>query len=398
MTNAPSVDNSSDSIDDSKGLALWKVEDTVSEDTNGKGIELFKANEKGMALFSTNETTIDPPIVSTPEIISIEVDASDELIHFPPAGDISFVDLQKPVMEPPLKVTAPPIGAFVPARIEAVENVEVPVVLPVAPPAAKAPERAVLTKSVEPQQSSTESFRALPESGTPIGDEEEGVGVRVMKIKPLWLIASGTLFVSIIVFGSSLNPFRHSEQIAASATRVNDTKPAIIAAKPGLPNVVKASSASVNELAPKKEANAQEASAQIIDAPKNTNNPSPIKPIENKAEPVAVAANAAPVAAAPAQQTKASVPTAPPPPSTNKKGGFTAQIGSYNEASQANERYATLRGAGFDAHVVKADIPKRGTWYRVQCGNFNNRKEAEQYGAQMKAKGVVKDVIVTEAQ
>ncbi len=96
---------------------------------------------------------------------------------------------------------------------------------------------------------------------------------------------------------------------------------------------------------------------------------------------------AAPTPAAPVNSIKAST-----------GGNVTIQVGSYNESRQAEERVAGLKFAGFEARVVAVDLPKRGMWYRVQSGRFNNRDEAERYGKQLREKGVVSSFITTDVQ
>jgi cell division septation protein DedD len=92
-------------------------------------------------------------------------------------------------------------------------------------------------------------------------------------------------------------------------------------------------------------------------------------------------------------------PTAPPAatslPPASGKGNLTVQIGSFNDQAQANDRAARLKSAGADAHVVRADISGKGTWYRVQVGRFASREEATSYGNQLKAKNLAQDFIVT---
>ena len=72
------------------------------------------------------------------------------------------------------------------------------------------------------------------------------------------------------------------------------------------------------------------------------------------------------------------------------EGGITLQVASFNDETQANERAASLKSSGLEARVVKAGIPGKGTWYRVQIGRFATSEEALRYGQQLKAKGVVK--------
>lgn len=77
-------------------------------------------------------------------------------------------------------------------------------------------------------------------------------------------------------------------------------------------------------------------------------------------------------------------------------GRFTIQVGSYNLAPEADDRAASLRGAGFDARVSSAVLPGKGTWYRVHSGRFASREEALRYERQLKGSGAVASTFVTE--
>jgi len=83
------------------------------------------------------------------------------------------------------------------------------------------------------------------------------------------------------------------------------------------------------------------------------------------------------------------------PMSVPTSGNLTIQVASFNDQSQANDRAARLKSAGVDARVVRAEIPGKGTWYRVQIGGFNSRDEASRFGNQLRSKGVVQEFIVT---
>ncbi len=87
--------------------------------------------------------------------------------------------------------------------------------------------------------------------------------------------------------------------------------------------------------------------------------------------------------------------TTPPAVAPDNRGNLKVQIGSINDQAQADERAARLISAGFDARVVRADIPGKGTWYRVQVGGFASREEATNYGNQLKAKNLAQNFIVT---
>ena len=84
-----------------------------------------------------------------------------------------------------------------------------------------------------------------------------------------------------------------------------------------------------------------------------------------------------------------------PPAIMAAEGQFTIQVGSHNNVGQANEQAEKLRAAGFEPRIVSVDIPKRGRWYRVQSGSFQNRAEANRYGSQILAKGAAGTFVVS---
>ncbi len=109
----------------------------------------------------------------------------------------------------------------------------------------------------------------------------------------------------------------------------------------------------------------------------------------------------------PAKQETPPPAAAPPPPppvvpgaplAEEGVGNYTVQVGSYNNAAQAEERAGQLGSSGIQTRVVRAEIPKRGTWYRVQAGRFASQEEAARFGAQLKGKGAADDFIITQVQ
>ncbi len=100
------------------------------------------------------------------------------------------------------------------------------------------------------------------------------------------------------------------------------------------------------------------------------------------------------------------VPPAPPvtkPPAvatapastTPNKGNITIQAGSYSDQGQATGRVSALKAASVDARVVTANIPGKGTWYRVQIGRFPSREAAASYANGLRGKGALPDFLVT---
>jgi cell division septation protein DedD len=77
-------------------------------------------------------------------------------------------------------------------------------------------------------------------------------------------------------------------------------------------------------------------------------------------------------------------------------GPLTIQVGSHNQRGLADGQAEKLRAAGYDPRVVSVEIPKRGTWHRVQIGSFSDRREAQQFGAQLVSKGVVGSFVIAD--
>jgi len=57
---------------------------------------------------------------------------------------------------------------------------------------------------------------------------------------------------------------------------------------------------------------------------------------------------------------------------------FTLQIAATKNAKDANQLVAELKEKGYAAYILKAEIPEKGTWYRVRIGEFEHVKKAQQ--------------------
>lgn len=60
-------------------------------------------------------------------------------------------------------------------------------------------------------------------------------------------------------------------------------------------------------------------------------------------------------------------------------GEFTLQIRAFRDAEDATLFGEELNNNGYDAYVVKSEIPDKGMWYRVRIGEFNSLKEATDF-------------------
>jgi cell division protein FtsN len=66
-----------------------------------------------------------------------------------------------------------------------------------------------------------------------------------------------------------------------------------------------------------------------------------------------------------------------------KGGGLAVQVASTKDPKSANHMVAQLHKKGYPAFIMKAEIPEKGTWYRVRVGYFNSKAEAESVQRQL---------------
>jgi cell division septation protein DedD len=213
-----------------------------------------------------------------------------------------------------------------------------------------------------------------------------GMGVRLMRVSPVWLLLAGLSFISFIVFCNWL--VKPAEQAGDPAS--------LIAA---------AGNHSTNQSANRVNAPASTAQSPVnrqVGQPSNesggafiaTDIAAGAKEATRPAAPLVEAAGAKPVA-----EEKPAVPASSSNRADEARAGkVTIQVGSYNAAAEAAEKVASLKSAGFEARSIEVEIPKRGTWYRVQSGRFVSRDEAERYGKQLRERGVVSGFITTDVQ
>jgi cell division septation protein DedD len=71
-------------------------------------------------------------------------------------------------------------------------------------------------------------------------------------------------------------------------------------------------------------------------------------------------------------------PTAPPP----SKGVYTLQLASFEEKAKAESMVRDFISKGHDAYSYEVWV-KGKTYYRVRCGRFMTREEAEAYAAKL---------------
>jgi cell division protein FtsN len=208
------------------------------------------------------------------------------------------------------------------------------------------------------------------------------MGVRLMQVSPIWLLLTGLSFISFIfVCNWLIRPVEVTGDAAGLSTRTSNYASNASINRATASNSTDQSSVNNQIVQPKAESEAAFVTTQAKESPTSQQAVPDLQMIEEK-------------------RVEEEKPAMQPSSSTNSKaeGKVTVQIGSYNEAGQAEERVVSLKNAGFEARSVAIEIPKRGTWYRVQSGRFINRVEAERYGKQLRDKGVVSSFITTDIQ
>lgn len=76
-----------------------------------------------------------------------------------------------------------------------------------------------------------------------------------------------------------------------------------------------------------------------------------------------------------AQITSGAQPASPP----GKEGGYQLQVSSFRSRTEAEQFAAQLRARGHKAYVAEAHVPDRGTWHRVRIGPFSSQHAAASY-------------------
>lgn len=71
-------------------------------------------------------------------------------------------------------------------------------------------------------------------------------------------------------------------------------------------------------------------------------------------------------------------------PVTDQGGKYTVQLGSFQNIDAAYNLEKKLLSKGYPCFVIKAAIPKKGTWYRVRVGTFQSKDKAVAYAEKLK--------------
>jgi DedD protein len=248
-----------------------------------------------------------------------------------------------------------------------------------------------ITPSISPGFAESDQSAVIPVASLVASEaaHNERVGQRVMRTSPAALISCGLVFISLIFL---LNLMTQTGTTSArrsvdqpAAPDAQETKRTATA---GVPEPV----ARINASAPEPKPSIQVATAAPASGVPSAAQQAGAREAEKHAAQPAPAATPAVTDIKPPDTPK------PNPATPQSEDRFTLQIGSYNALAQAQERVNELSAAGVTAYVARVEIPKRGTWYRVQVGHFGSREEANRQGTQLRSKGAVADFIVTPSK
>ena len=77
---------------------------------------------------------------------------------------------------------------------------------------------------------------------------------------------------------------------------------------------------------------------------------------------------------------------------------YTIQISSSRSKNGAMKLVDELSGKGYNAYISVADLPNKGTWYRVRIGHFNTKAEAKKFALSIKEKDKIKGIVLPSSK
>lgn len=113
-------------------------------------------------------------------------------------------------------------------------------------------------------------------------------------------------------------------------------------------------------------------------------------PAEPKKEPAPQAKPEPAPAPAKAEKPPAPEPSKPSPAQVEKAAAtprFVVQLASFPNREEADAFSKRVRAAGLSPRIVEAEIPGKGTYYRVRIGSFDSRDEAVRFLDDLRREG-----------
>jgi cell division septation protein DedD len=72
------------------------------------------------------------------------------------------------------------------------------------------------------------------------------------------------------------------------------------------------------------------------------------------------------------------------------QSGFAVQVAAVQTRAEAEALASNLRARGLSVYWVKAEVPGKGTYYRVRIGGqFADTRSATEFGQKLKTAGVI---------
>jgi len=88
----------------------------------------------------------------------------------------------------------------------------------------------------------------------------------------------------------------------------------------------------------------------------------------------------------------------PPGQQEASKDVYFIQAGSFQNPSEADNQKARLAILGFEASVEPANLPDKGTWYRVRLGPYKKVEDINKIRQQLAQNGIDASLVKTKEQ
>lgn len=82
-------------------------------------------------------------------------------------------------------------------------------------------------------------------------------------------------------------------------------------------------------------------------------------------------------------------------PETAADGAWTVQLSAYQDRAEADRFAAGLRDKGYAPFIVEANIPGKGTWFRVRMGRFPSKDAATRYMDDFRRETAMSAIVTT---
>lgn len=86
-------------------------------------------------------------------------------------------------------------------------------------------------------------------------------------------------------------------------------------------------------------------------------------------------------------------PEAPTPIAND--GSWTVQLSAYQDRGEADRFADGLRNKGYAPYIVEANIPGKGTWFRVRMGRFGSKDQATRYMDDFRRETAMSAIVTT---